>query len=382
MKRKDIVTFGLIILTAVFFVAVAVHFRKTSTPAPETSRPAPEVTVQSVAASHIYMESVQYPANIVGDQEIQVAATATGTATVANFSLGDYVPAGALLVKIDNIGPNLKTEKAGFESSAVQQSYLSVKQAEENLDLAEENYDNIKDQYDYQKKNPTAAQTVTKADRDAAKKAVDLAEIALENAKVGYKGTLDNHLVTSPISGYVTEKSVSAGDSVSNGQTLFSISKTKKVKVQFFVDENQLSSLAKGQIITLADNSGNQIPVVIQNVSPQADTATKRFLIEAYPKSPNENTLIAGTVVGVSFFFSKNPSQPDTLILPLAALNVGQNENYIFTAEDGKAKKVNVDVVQVSGQTVEIKAGLSSDAEIIINGSKLVRDGQVINISK
>jgi RND family efflux transporter MFP subunit len=380
LSRKRILLIALIAMVAALFVFLGRYTRKPAPVTPETSKSLQEVSVQSVADSRSFCETIQYPAAIVGDQEIEVTAKSSGTAATVNYSLGSRVGAGALLVRIDETGRNQKIGESGFKSADVQQSQLSVEQAEEQLDLAKKTYENIKDQYDYEKKHPELAQTVTKTQKDSAKKAVDLAEIQLENAQVGYRSSLDSHLITSPITGYVTQKMVGAGDSVSVGQPLFRISKTANVKVQFFVDENQLSSIKKGLEIELGDNSGNKIPFLVQNISPQANNVTKRFLIEAYPKIPLSDNLLSGTIVTVSFTVLKNPIESGALILPLSAINIGQNENYIFIAENGKAKKANIDIAEVTGETADIKTDLPPDAEIIIQGSKLVRDGQDINI--
>ena len=380
LSKKRIILGILLVAIAALFVFLARSPKKQSPAAAITPKSSQDVSIQSISDSQSFTQNIRYPATVVGDQEIEVTAKSTGTATVSNFHLGSRVGAGSLLVRIDDLGSNQRIGESGFQSTDVQQSQLSVEQAEEQLELSKKTYDNIKDQYEYEKKHPELTKTVTKEQRDAAKEAVELAEIQLKNQKVGYRGSLDDHLITSPIAGYVTQKMIETGDSISIGQPLFHISKTANVKVQFFVDENQLSSIMKGLEIELGDNSGNKIPFIVQNISPQADNLTKRFLIEAYPKTPLSGDLLSGTIVTVSFSFIKTPSESGAIILPLSAINIGQNENYIFIAENGKAKKISVDIADVTGETADIKTNLPPNAEIIIQGSKLVRDGQDINI--
>jgi RND family efflux transporter MFP subunit len=380
LAKKRIILIVLIVAVAALFIFVARSTRKTVTDTSEIQKPTQEVSAQKVSDSQSFSETIQYPASIVGDQEIEVSANSSGTAITVNYALGSRVGVGSLLARVDDVGGNQKTGESGFKSTDVQQSQLSVEQSEEQLDIAKNTYNNLKDQYDYEKKHPELTQTATRTQRDNAKEAVDLAEINVKNQKVGYKGSLDDHLVTSPITGYVTQKMVAAGDSISVGQPLFRISKTMNVKAQFFVDENQLPSISKGLETELADNKGNKIPFVVRNISPQADSVTKRFLIEAYPKKLGAQNILSGTIVNVSFSIEKVPSETGALILPLSAINIGQNENYIFIAENGKAKKINVKILNVSGETADVKVDLPSDAEIIIQGSKLVRDGQDVNI--
>lgn len=336
-----------------------------------------EVKTRLAGASHSLEGIFNYPATVVGDQEISVTAKAVGTATAVNFDLGDWVGAGALLVKIDSLGNNLSVGDQGFRSSDVQQSSLSVEEAEEALDLAKKNRKALKQARDAQKKNPTTPQTVTKAQIEAADEQVEIAEIQLENTKIGLDGTLDDHLITSPISGYVREKSVSTGDSISIGDPLFLISKTSKVKVRFFVEKEILPNIALGDNIVVRDGE-KEIPATVKNISPQADAATKRFLIEAAPLADSE--LISGTVVSVRLAALAVSSASDTIFLPLSSINITQNENYIFIAADGKAKKTIIEIKKISGETAEVKTDLSDSDEIIIEGNKLVQDGQAIEV--
>ena len=70
----------------------------------------------------------------------------------------------------------------------------------------------------------------------------------------------------------------------------------------------------------------------------------------------------------------------NSLILPLSTLTIGQNETYLFTAEEGKAKKVSVEILKISGETAEVSAELPPDALGIVEGNKLVQEGEGIEI--
>ncbi len=382
MNKRTITYGALLVLIATLFILVGKLSKKPTPVQIEKKQSVQNVTTQTASASETLTKTIQYPATVTGEQEVQINAQTAGTATEVNFSLGDKVSEGSLLVKIDSSGAQSEVGDQGFKSSIVNQSQISVEQAQEQLSQAKKNYRDLKKVYDKQKKNPTLTVTVSKAQLDVAKKQLDIDELGIKNAKVGLKGILDNHLVVSPLSGYVTQKAVSEGDSVSVGQLLMAVSKTNNIKVQFFVDQDQLSSISKGMEITVIDSNGNKSPLVIRNISPQADLTTRRFLVEAFPKDLNNQTLIPGTVVSIEFSVTQKSSHPGALILPLSAVNIGQNENYIFIAKDGQAKKINVNILNVEGETAEISADIKSDDKIIINGSKLVQDGNPINITQ
>lgn len=301
---------------------------------------------------------LDYPATVAGEQEVKVLAQIAGVANSVNFDLGDSVAVGKLLVRVDDQGTAVGAGERGFKSGEIRQLEKALEIAEESLSLAKDNR--------------------RKDDSKANKTAKDIAELQVENARIALDNAVNARLITSPISGVVTSRGVSAGDTVSAGQLLATISKTNKVKIQFFVTKDEVENISLGDAIAVRDEE-EEISAKIANISPQADAVTKRFLIEAVPAT-NEG-LISGTVVSVSIP-TQNVADGGALILPLSAITIAQNENYIFTVADGTAKKVAVDVRKISGETAEVVVELSDSDEIIIEGNKLVQDGQEVELAK
>lgn len=313
-------------------------------------------------------ETIELPASIVGDQEVSVVAKSSGIATAVPFSLGSYVSTGTLIARIDDQSGKLDAGRSGFVNSQLQQSDLAIKQAEESYKAAKKNYSNVKD-------DPAS----TKTQIDSAKAQRNLAELQLKNAKIAYKGTFDSHLTTAPISGFVTSKNASAGDAVSSGQVIATISKTKAVKVQFYISAEHLPFLRKGMEISIKENSGDSKIAVIRNISPVADPETKRFLIEAFPKDNALWNLYSGTVASVSFVVTENPQNQGSLIVPLSSLTVGQNESYVFVALDGIARQVKVNVQRVDGEFAEIEGSFDSNMQLITKGNAFIKEGEAIS---
>ncbi|HBI33778.1 MAG TPA: hypothetical protein DEA43_03130 [Candidatus Moranbacteria bacterium] len=363
MNKKKIIV-SIFIVGMLFVVAMRFSGKKPLATQDAVSQPI-KVSAKLVSDSKTFLEKNQFPANIVGDQEVKITAKSAGTIVIAPNNIGSAVGAGSLLAKIDDTG-TLNIGDGGLRSLQVQQAQLSVEQAKKSYDLAKDNYNNLK-------KDSSA----TSSEKDSAKTQRDIAKLQYENATLGLNGSVDNHSIISPISGIITNKAVSVGDSVSMGQLIATVSKTSNVKIQFYVDQDQRVVLTRGQEISAIDNDGNSSPLLIQNIAISADPTTKRFLIEAYPKKQNP-ALLAGTITTVLIETNIKPKIDADLILPLSAINVGQNESYIFVVDNNVAKKVPVTVVNVNGETAEISAQISPETLIITNGSKLVRDGAAI----
>lgn len=355
MKKKTIIA---AVILAVIFVSVIVFSRRQKVAEQPTVKEILNVTTQSANISDKINQRLEYPAITAGDQQITLNANVSGTITQLNFDLGKKVAQGSQLAVIDEIGNNSNVGENGLKSYNVQALELAIQSAEEKYKSAKRAYEDNK--------------TYTN------KKAKEVAEIDLETAKVNFKGALNNRLVASPIAGTITEKFVSEGDSVSVGQKIATISKTALTKVQFFVDKEELSNFKVGNRISINED-GNIIEGMIARIAPQADPITKRFLIEARPVG--KSALLIGSVISVSLDITKTPSVAGNLILPLSIITISQNESYIFVVENGQAKKITVSIVKVQGEYAEIKTTIAKDAQIIIQGSKIVQDGEKIKIT-
>ena len=315
------------------------------------------VEAKSVSESKIYQETLSYPGLVVSFREAKVTAQTGGIIKSANFELGDKITQGRRLVIIDD-GTTLSTGKNNFKSGQIQQLEQALRQAKESLDLAKKNHED--------------------QDTDASKTARDIAASQYESAEIALSSTLDSHLAIAPISGTVTKKAVSVGDSVSPGQLIATISQTQEIKIQFHVDGEKLKFFTNGKQVRVGENGGEQFLAKVANISSQADATTRKFMVEAMPEQKINYS--PGTIVNVTMDYEYNVSSPDSIIVPLSALTVSQNENYLFVSENGNAKKVTVTVMKIEGERAEIQGSFADQDEIITSGNKLLQDGDAIEI--
>jgi membrane fusion protein (multidrug efflux system) len=352
------------ILIPLVLVLVLIAFwgyKKTNsqtTPLAETEKTALPVGTQTVAESSTLKKTLLFPGTVMGKDEAKITAKSGGTITNVSFDLGKNVFQGQTLVKIDDTGNNSDAGKNNFQSAQIQELEQALRIAKESLELAESNY--------------------KKTNSFANRSARDIAKRQYENARIALSGALDSRLITAPISGTVISKNISLGDSVSIGQQIATISKTGRLKVQFFVDQQQFSHFSLGLPVSLVDNNGEVFDAKITSTSPSADSATKKFLIEADPAG--KNVLLSGTIINVSLDILEQPQKSDAILLPLSAITVGQNESYLFIVENGKAKKINVNIDNISGEIAEIKLDLPKETQIIISGNKSLKDGDAVEV--
>jgi|GEM_PF-413491 RND family efflux transporter MFP subunit len=256
-----------------------------------------------------------------------------------------------------------------------------AKQALENTDLdTAANLKLLQKAYELAQKQETAAWQNLNTLKISQANQLNATELQYKNAVAVLQGLYDSHISVSPISGIITRKEIDNGSTVSLGQTLASVSQTDKVKIQFFVDEDNLKYLSPGQEVEIINNGGETIPGKIFNLTPQADQISKKFLVEVKPDNAASAKLTAGTVVNIAVSLKKKAVADNAIILPLSAVEITQNNNYIFIIKDNIAQKTPVKIIKVDGENAQIEFTGDAKDLIITDGNKLVREGDLVKI--
>ncbi len=359
MKKYLIIGITLIIVVVVVFFG----FQTRKNSELQTSEDAPTaspLSVQTLSFAKAKTSSSErsFPTTITMEGEATIIAEVPGTIIADTVSLGSRVGVGQTLYKIDERGGSIYSE-TGFESTALLQAKLALKNAEESYGQAKR---------DYEKNESQAMKTA----RDIQK---NLRDIALSN----YNALLDKYTIKSPLSGTVTMESAALGDSVTPGTVLATIGAGKKI-ARFYVPANDLSLFSTGQPVSLLANN-TSIPGSIRRISPIADDASKRFLIEAVSTDKTFQTLPSGTIATLAITLTRS-AQKDAVLIPLSALLQEQNGSFVFVVEDGHAKRQEVDINAIYGETVEISGDFNTDTQFIVTNAKRLSDGTAVAIEK
>jgi membrane fusion protein (multidrug efflux system) len=349
----------LILVLVAGALVLAAHAAKTQSQNPSpanTATPAQAIAVktQTTEASKTIQRKVGYPASVAYTQETDIISQTSGIASGISFNLGDRVSAGQHLVTIDNATGSLAA-RDGFKDAAVHQAGIDVEQKHEAWKQAKRDY----------------ARDKTKANKTAK----DIAELDYQSAQVTLQNLLDARVLKSPITGVITSKNISNGQSVTAGDVLATVSGSTQTKITFFVDQAEISSLRVGLPLEIIQE-GQSIPATVTSLSPQADARTGRFQVEAHPQSA-ASSLKAGTLVTVTFN-TVTTAHEDTLLLPLAAVTVNPNQNFVFLNDNGRARKVPVILRRIQGEIVEVSGDFPTESAIIVEGNKLLQEGDVI----
>lgn len=293
--------------------------------------------------------------NLVGTvtahREIEIKSEVQGKITSLTIDLGDYVPKGRVIARIDD---RIRS--------------ISVANAEQSLADAKQNYERYKNLYE--------GGAATKAQ-------FDQYNLAYENARNQLEQTqreLSYTNVVAPISGYITEKQVESGTFASIGAPIATIVDVSKLKVTLKVAENDVYALSVGDPVSIAATvyPGVKYAGKITFVSPRGDEA-HNYPIEISIQNQEKNLLKAGTYVNILF---NQKSNAPTLQVPREAL-VGSVQNaQVYVVNNNVARLRKITVGADNGAYVEVINGLQKGEQVVTTGQINLADSTAVAVVK
>ena len=349
MKRLKIIS----ITTIAFVILVAILLHNKAQISKNAS--ISEINSFPVTVSKAELKKIDTNLELVGtivaNNDVQIVSESQGKVTSINAKVGDYKPAGSVLINIDD---ELK---------------LAAKNsAEVNFEKTKKDYERYKALY--------AGNSITDAQLESAKLNYVNAESNFISARRQYNDTK----ITTPISGYVTSRLVNVGDWVKMNTVVANVVDILKLKVELNVAEKDVFKLMKGDKVTVTTDvyPGVSFPGEINTISDKADDA-HNYPVEITLANSKTHPLKAGMFGRVTF---NSASRGTSLVIPREAL-VGSIKNpQVFKVENGKAILENVVIGQSTDYYLQVLSGLKEGDVVVINGQNNLQNGSQVNIIK
>ena len=319
------------------------------------------VTVAPAVQKAVALE-IRVIGSVEPSSSVAIRAQVTGVLTDVTFKEGDDVREGELLFSLDRrpLEAALAQGEATLrrDTAQAENAAAMAKRAEE---LAERGIA-TKEQVDTAESNSHALEATLAADR-----------ASIENARV----QLQYASITAPISGRTGALQVHPGNLVRANDTtsLVVINQITPIFVSFAVPEAQLSMLtrylAKGGVRVEAEPpsgdddapSEGQITFVDNAVDPTTGTIRVKGSFQNVRRR-----LWPGQFVNVVMTLATDPS---AIVVPLVAVQGGQQGSYVFVVKEDKTVEVRpVQVGRATGDNMIITKGLAA-------GETVVTDGQI-----
>lgn len=411
LNKKNLIVGVVLVLIVVGCTSIFGRSKKA-----EEKQEIKNVKVQKITVGSISTE-VEYASKLNPVQEIQVFPKLGGKVAGVNVDIGDKVTAGQTLFTLDTaeLQAQLQAQQAALDASNANLERTSDSGLEQQISQAEQavskiriQYSNIKDNYEKLQKL-YAAGAISKKELDDMKTQYDSASVDLNTAeenlnllqeKIGPQSTkaaaaqvsqaqagvnaaqvqLNNATATSPISGIVSAKDVKVGQLASGQSGSVTIIDSSSFIADINVPDKIIGKIQIGQSVQVSINAlgDKKVSGVIDKISPNSNSKDNSYLVKV--KIDNSNgELKAGMFAKVSL---PAESKDNILTVPNEAIKMENNVNYLYVADNGKVKKISINIGISNNKVTEIAGNIKEGIDVITEGQNLLSNGDKINVIK
>jgi RND family efflux transporter MFP subunit len=377
---------------------------------PAAKGPAAAAPVQVVLApvQRIDMpRSVEVTGTLFALEDVAVSAKVSGRILSLGADLGDVRKAGDVLAQIDPRDAELAlsereaqlaatlaklglstvpasdveftslpaVQRAQAEAANAQARYERAKRLHDQQPplIADQDFADVRTQWEVAARGvetEVLSAKATLADARALVAAADSARQVLKDTRI----EVPTFGKDGPSEFRIAARSVSVGEMVSPGRSLFRVVATQQVKFRGSVPERFAGSVAVGQ------PSGIQIagfdkpfPGTVTRISPAINPATRSFEVEVLADNP------AGSLKPGAFARGTITvrSDPGVVCIPAAAVTEFAGVQRVFTVKDSKAAALVVKTGQQQGDLVEL-VDLKNVPETVVIRPGNLRDGAAV----
>ena len=314
--------------------------------------PGSDTVAQTINATGTLAARREIPVGVVGEggRVLQVYADA-----------GDWVSQGAILVSVDR---SVQAQQAAALEAQIGVARADLQLAQNELDramqLAERGFIS---KADVDRK--TATRDATRARVNVAN--AQLAETRARNARLD---------VRAPVSGYVLERNVETGQTVSAGSgILFRIAKDGQLELQAKLSEDDLAQVDVGIAATVTPVGTDRVfSGNIWQISPMIDAQSRQGM--ARVALPFDKALRPGGFAAVEI----KSGVMTAPVLPESAVQTGPNGSFVYVVgKDNKVKQRPVKVGPVTANGLIIEEGLAGTERVVVYAGGFLNPDETIN---
>jgi RND family efflux transporter MFP subunit len=313
-----------------------------------------------------------YPAELQPIQAADIRSIeAKGFVRQIFVDKGDRVRRGQLLVTVDCPEYRARRRQAEEEVRSVRAVYLNARRVYERL-------------------KPMRAQNfISQMELDNARANHDASEARLRNAEARLSEviqTLGYCEIRSPFTGEVSARHMDPGAQVRpGGPPILTIMRIDAVRVWVNVVEREASYVKIGLPcdLTVHGLPGKKFPGKVTRFIRGLDPRTRTLLTEIEIENP-DGILKPGMFGRVALLVETRPRAllvPSSAVLTQECLTAQRQMcTWVYVVQDGRTRRVEVQVGHDTGTEIEIRKGIGPDDVVVYAGRDLVADGTPVRI--
>ncbi len=385
--------------------------RKAGEPRPaQDTRPASPVLLGPVTAGSVW-RTVEVTGTLFGEEEAVIASKLSGRIEAIEADIGDAVPSGTVLARIEprDYALTLAEAEAALQSSlarlglaelpgpgfdpeslpAVRRARAEAANAAARLErarqlfeqspplLSEQDFADIRTANDVARENAEVEMLAARAllaEARAQETAVAVARQRVADTQV--VAPLPSDSDAPPVAYEVAARMVSLGEYVTPGQAMFRLVASENILFRADVPERFAGQVQPGQTVRVQVEAYNEpASGEITRVSPRVDPASRSFMIEVRIDNRDRRLRSGAFARGEVRLREEN----GVTFVPASALVTFAGVTRVFSVADGKAKEHRVRTGVRLEDRIEIVGGLPV-TEVVVSGAPTLADGVPVNV--
>lgn len=318
-----------------------------------------QVSTATAAAREVPV-TIRSTGSFVADESSGVAPQVSGQVIATPVNVGDYVKTGEVIARLDDRDARLKLQQA---QASVQQAEASALNAEAEAkryaglvqtgDVSQSTYEKLTTQV--QTAQATAAQSRAQ---------VSIAQKALNDA-----------VIRAPFSGYVSARSVSAGEYVTTASTIATIVRIQPIKLEIQVRESDAAKIKNGMSIVahVPAFPDQDFEGKVSAINPSLNPDSRVLRVEA--KFANRDSKLSPGMFATADVLLNRKEQ--AIFVPKDAIFSPTDSTSFeaYVVKDGKARIRIIQPADLDGEMIRVLSGIAAGDVVATSNLKQLFDG-------
>lgn len=356
------------VIPVVIFIGVLLLFRSGVFSSGKTQVQTNAIGVNVKIAQAQYINTIpklMLNGSIEGKTSATISAKLAGRIEQVMVQEGQHVNAGDALARLESV------ELA----NSVRTAKDAVTKAKINYDLALMDYNRYQTLYT---QGAISQQTLDTAE---AKKRISQAD--LSSATNSQSSAVEQYgygVITAPVDGVVANVTATVGQVVSPGAALMTVQDISEVYAVVNIEQKDLGLVKQGQTaeVMVDTYDGKVFEGTVEMMNPEAGSANRMFRTKV--KIDNgSGALKAGMFSKVQL---ATGDAVEILTVPQGAVIQKQGIYYVFTVENDKAVRHQVEIGTATGEVIQIKSGLQPGSKLAVSNVGQLKDGDAVTIAE
>lgn len=295
-----------------------------------------------IASEGIVKDGIRGIGSLLPNEVVNIASELAGKVVSINFSEGQMVSRGTVLIKLNDDDLQSQLARAEYQMKLTQEKLQRQKVLLAKDAVSREEYDQAQTEFNVLQQ--------------------DMTQIKIK---------IDKTEIKAPFNGIIGFRNISLGAYLQPGSQIATMVDIANLKLEFSISEKYATNslIGKDAIFTV-EGLGKTFRAKVYAIDPQLDTKTRTILLRAL--FHNTGNLLKPGMSAKVLFSSSNSSE--SILIPNEAIVQDAKGRSVWVKKDGKAVSVPVIIGTRTEDMIEIRSGLQQGDSVIITGLMQVRE--------